>query len=162
MCMGLFGVRLRAISPVIAMIIIVAITLSIAFAVVGWLFGLWGGLAGGTPQISITNVRVDTNGNVELYIVNRGAGSDKALKVELIKGNDVKSQSQVKAIDKNAVGLTTDANKILTIQANARGWVTYEVSGLSLNPGDSVLVKVYLEKSGVYSLPVVVSPASAS
>ena len=152
--------KLRAISPVIAMIIIIAITLSIAFAVVGWLFGLWGGLAGGTPQISITNLKVyqkNNNAVIEFYIVNRGTGSDKILKVEVIKGNEVKSTSSA-SLDQNVVGLTTDQNGILTIQANARGWVTYSVSELTLNPGDSVLVKIYFEKSGVYSLPAVVSP----
>ena len=158
MDVGLFDVRLRAISPVIAMIIIVAITLSIAFAVVGWLFGLWGGLAGGTPQISITNLKVDKDGNVEFYIVNRGSGSDKILKVELVQGSTVKSADQVSNIDKNAVGLQKDNNNKLIIQANARGWVTYNV-GLQSNPGDSVLVKIYFEKSGVYSLPAVVSPS---
>jgi len=148
-CMGLFGVRLRAISPVIAMIIIVAITLSIAFAVVGWLFGLWGGLAGGTPQISITNIKVyqttqsgKTYAVVEFYVVNRGAGSDKILKVELIKGDKALSISQEESVT-----------------ANERKWVTAstEINEFSLNVGDSVLVKVYFEKSGVYSLPAVVS-----
>jgi len=126
------------------MIIIVAITLSIAFAVVGWLFGLWGGLAGGTPQISITNLKVYQKDNttlIEFYVVNRGAGSDKILKVELVKGSEVVSNT------------TTTI-----IEANERGWLTYNVTGLTLNPGDSVLVKIYFEKSGVYSLPAVVSP----
>ena len=142
----MFNIRLRAISPVIAMIIIVAITLSIAFAVVGWLFGLWGGLAGGTPQISITNLKVYQNNNtntavIEFYVVNRGSGSDKILKVELVKGNTVAS----------------DTNTTV-IEANARRWLTYNVTEVNLNPGDSVLVKIYFEKSGVYSLPAVVSP----
>ena len=103
-------------------------------------------------------MKVDKNGKVEFYIVNRGAGSDKILKVELVKGNTVKSADQVSNIDKNAVGLQKDNNNKLIIQANARGWVTYNV-GLQSNPGDSVLVKIYFEKSGVYSLPAVVSPS---
>ena len=160
--------RLRAISPVIAIIIIIAITLSIAFAVVGWLFGLWGGIAGGTPQISITNAKVyqvevkekaeeGKEGKtkyyavIELYIVNRGSGSDKVLIVELVKGSTVVSKS---------ANLETSV-----ISANMRTWVTYSIDitdkNLSLEPGDSVLVKLYFENSGVYSIPVVVSPSKS-
>ena len=146
----MYKMKVKAISPIIAIIIVVAITLAIAFAVVGWLFGLWSGIAGGTPQISITNVKVYmSNGNpvAELYIVNKGSGSDRILKAELIKGSNLVVDSTI----------FTD-----TITANFAGWVTITFNALSLNVGDSVIIKVYFEKSGVQTIPATVSPSPSS
>ena len=148
MHMELFSARLRAISPVIAMIIVVAITLAIAFAVVGWMFGLWSGLATGSPQISITNAKVYSNGThafVELYFINEGLESDQVLKVELIKE-----------------WKTADIKPEDWIKGNSRGWKTYIIeieNKFELKGGESVLVKVYMMKSGTLTIPVVASPA---
>jgi len=169
MHMELFSARLRAISPVIAMIIVVAITLAIAFAVVGWMFGLWSGLATGSPQISITNAKVYWLGDykekksyavVELYIVNEGLESDKILKIELIK--------DWKTI---ATELKEDEG---WIKGNSKTWVTYSISlgeriksnnrwiwkqPFKLFAGDNVLVRIYMMKSGTFTIPVVASPS---
>ena len=150
MHMELFSARLRAISPVIAMIIVVAITLAIAFAVVGWMFGLWSGLATGSPQISITNAKVYYNKTekvaiVELYFINEGLESDQVLKVELIKE-----------------WKTADTEASVWIEGNSKGWQTFTIDlkdKFELKGGDSVLVKVYMMKSGTLTIPVVASPA---
>ncbi|GBF09550.1 hypothetical protein apy_12750, partial [Aeropyrum pernix] len=44
----------RGISPVIATVIIVAVAIAISIAVAGWLFGLWGSFATGSPQIQVS------------------------------------------------------------------------------------------------------------
>jgi len=138
------------------MIVIVAITLAIAFAVVGWIFGLWGGLATGSPQISITNAKVYYKYNettkthyavVELYFINEGLESDRILKVELIKD---RGTAAIEPTGKDA-----------WINGNSEGWRTYSINitnRFKLFPGDSVLVKVYMMKSGTLSIPVVASP----
>ena len=149
------GLRLRAISPVIAMILVVAITLAVAFAVGGWVFGLWGGLAGGSPQISVTNAKVyakESKGKwyayVELYIVNKGLEADQLLKVEIISGQKALTIS-----------------KTTWIRGNTGVWITCSgelKGGMRLFVGDTVLVKVYMRKSGTFTIPVVVSPAPVS
>ena len=91
----MYKMKVKAISPIIAIIIVVAITLAIAFAVVGWLFGLWSGIAGGTPQIQITNAEalITNNGQdlvIRFYVINKGTGSDRVLQIRVSKGTESK------------------------------------------------------------------------
>ncbi len=148
---------MKAISPVIATVIIVAVAIAIAVAVVGWLMGLWSGLAGGTPQISITNVKVLTDGTVELYLVNSGSGSDKILRAELIHGTTVYTLNPSSSTEQCA---TIDANtNTVTIQANCRTWLTFApANAATLTAGDSVTIKLYFDKSGTQTIQAVVSP----
>ena len=128
----------KGISPVIATVIIVAVAIAISIAVAGWLFGLWGGFAGGTPQIQVSNVIVKSNGSVEMYIVNTGTGSDNILRVELNTGTQ-------------AITLTPNET---TISANFRGWITASPgTAQNLTPGQSVTVTIYFEKTGTQTIP---------
>lgn len=132
----------RAISPVIATVIIVAVAIAISIAVAGWLFGLWGGLASGTPQIQVSSVTVKTDGTTEIYIVNQGSGADEIIKIELNDGQ-------------NTYTLTPDRT---SIEANFKGWVTATPSPApSLTVGQSVTVKIYFQKSGTVTIPATVS-----
>jgi len=136
----------KGISPVIATVILVAVTLVIAVAIVGWLFGLWGGLAGGSPSIQITNQKLsisDTTATLEVYIRNTGGGSDKILKVELLYGDVTKEGSP-------------DAE---TIPANFAGWVKVTFTDVTLNAGDTVIIKIYFEKSGTQTFQVTAQAA---
>jgi len=129
----------KGISPVIATVIIVAVAIAISIAVAGWLFGLWSGLAGGTPQIQVSNAVVYKNGTVLLYVVNQGSGADTLLKVELNDGTTTYT-------------LTPD---IQTIDANFKGWITATpTQNVTFTPGQSVTVKLYFEKSGTITIPV--------
>jgi len=129
----------KGISPVIATVIIVAVAIAISIAVAGWLFGLWSGLAGGTPQIQVSNAIVQSNGTVLLYVVNQGSGADTLLRVELNTGDTT---------------VTLNPN-VTTIDANFKGWIQADpASTLDLNPGQSVTVKLYFEKSGTITIPV--------
>jgi len=144
----------RGIEPIIATVILVAVALIIAVAVVGYLMGLFGGLTGGNPQISVTNIVLKNTGRLEMYISNTGAGSDRLLKVEVIAGGLVGTASVI------SVGGTAYTTTAATISGNFKGWVTAD-TGLSsgLNPGDTVIVKLYFEKSGTQIINAVVSAA---
>lgn len=131
----------RGISPVIATVIIVAVAIAISIAVAGWLFGLWGGLASGTPQIQVSSVSVATDGTTTLYIVNQGSGADKILRIELNDGTNT---------------YTLTAN-VTDITANFKGWIgATPGTTITLNAGQSVTVKVYFEKSGTVTVPATV------
>ena len=131
----------KGISPVIATVIIVAVAIAISIAVAGWLFGLWSGLAGGSPQIQISSTTVYENGTVEMYIVNSGSGADKIIKVTLNTGSDT---------------YTLQPN-ITEIKANFKGWVkATPATALTLTPGQTVSITVTLEKSGDIPLQAVV------
>ncbi|GBF09549.1 hypothetical protein apy_12740, partial [Aeropyrum pernix] len=127
-----------------------AVAIAISIAVAGWLFGLWGSFATGSPQIQVSAAKVDTNGNVQVYIVNSGSGSDKIISAELI-------------VDNTSIPLTLLNNSSSEVPANSAGWYSgsADLSNVNVNAGDTVLIKIYFEKSGVISIPVVVSEGSS-
>ena len=155
--MRLPSIRLRAISPVIAMIIIVAITLSIAFAVVGWLFGIWGGLAGGTPQITITNVDgyidKDKNIRVRVYVMNKGTAGDEILELRIAhKGEEVAGKCKVFYKPPGA----EEETEITTINAGFSDWLTVKCERKG-EVGDSFMLKFFFKNSGVITVSGVIS-----
>jgi flagellin-like protein len=144
----------RGIEPIIATVILVAVALIIAVAVVGYLMGLFGGLTGGNPQITITNIALvlksgGQGGQLEMYISNTGAGSDRLLKVEVIANGSVIASTTP----------SSGSNAVTTINGNFKGWVTVGLTGNfgNVSPGDTVIVKLYFEKSGTQTINVVVS-----
>ena len=142
-------VRVRAISPVIAMIIIVAITLAIAFAVVGWLYGIWGGLAGETPQITITNVDgyiENNNIKVKVYMMNKGTAGDEILEVRIVHAGE-ETACEVKDENGNAVNV---------INAGFKGWLIIECNKAG-QVGDSFMVKFFFKNSGVLTVNGVIT-----
>jgi len=143
----------RGIEPIIATVILVAVALIIAVAVVGYLMGLFGGLTGGNPQIAVTNIALkksDSNKlTLEMYISNTGAGSDRLLKVEVLAGGSVIASATP----------GSGSNVIMTISGNLRTWVSTDLTGnfSNVSPGDTVIVKLYFEKSGTQTINVVVT-----
>ena len=134
----------RAISPVIATVIIVAVAIAISVAVAGWLFGLWGGLAGGNPQIQISYATVYSNGIVKVHIKNQGAGADKLIKAELIAGSTTYTLNQTSF---TPVDIGANADVDVTLSA-----------GTNFTAGQSVVLKLYFEKSGVQPITTTVQP----
>ncbi|MEM2288636.1 MAG: archaellin/type IV pilin N-terminal domain-containing protein [Sulfolobales archaeon] len=145
----------RGIEPIIATVILVAVALIIAVAVVGYLMGLFGGLAGGSPQISITSVSArqkEDNADdliFELYINNAGAGSDKLIRAEVIYGG-------------RTIRTNITEGKEINIPGNHRGWVKLEAVDVGASVGDTVILKLYFEKSGTHTINVVVNPSVTS
>ncbi len=139
--------RRSGISPVIATVILVAVTLVIAVAIIGWLMGLWSGLAGGSPAISITNQILYDDGTLKIYIRNTGGGSDVLTMAELLKGGQV----------------IATYNTPITINASQEGWetISFSLSSTTLNPGDKVIVKLYFKVSGTQQFEVTVVKASS-
>lgn len=145
----------KGISPVIATVIIVAVAIAISIAVAGWLFGLWGGLAGGTTQVQVSTATVYTNGTVRVYIVNSGSGADTLLKAEVSDGTNTYPVTW----DGTKSDFTVSGNQV-TIAANEKGWAIGSLSGYTADTftaGESVTLKLYFEKSGTVTVPVAVS-----
>ncbi|MCE4603086.1 MAG: type IV pilin [Desulfurococcales archaeon] len=150
----------RAISPVIATVIIVAVAIAISIAVAGWLFGLWGGFAGGTPQISVTNPTGSASGQyIQVYVTNDGSGSDELLQIDIIYGNQVYTISSGGSVEWPA---GTNTTLPATIEANSEGWMKISFSGAafagSVSPGDQLQVKLYFRESSTQQFPVTLGP----
>jgi len=161
----------RGIEPVIAAVILIAVAIVVAVAVVGWILGLWGGLAGGSPQITIPDAKLCSGTDTvyaAIYIRNAGSGSDRILTVMLDYGGDTYVASGIYSSPPNTVTpppllativgtntLTTPAER--TIPGNGVGWlyITFNVgSGKTISAGDQALIRITFEKSGTQSIPV--------
>ncbi len=156
----------KAISPVIATVIIVAVAIAISIAVAGWLFGLWGGFAGGTPQISVTNPTASVgNGTLRFYLVNSGSGSDVLLDIEIVTPNGTASVSAGDLTLQTDIDGNGTAQVPETVPANFEGWVevtwntqTPPTALTGVQAGDQVIVKLYFKNSSTQQLPVTLGP----
>jgi len=85
--------RFKGLEPLIAAIILIAVTLVIAIAVVAWLTGLFGTTVGGgesiviLPNASLTNKSSDSSWYWELNVSIRNTGSSPSTVVALYVAN---------------------------------------------------------------------------
>jgi len=133
----------KAISPIIATVILIAVTLAIGVAIAAWVMGLWGGM-GGTETLKIlpnSTLTVKSGGTVELKLTikNDGTRDAKVVGVEVVVGARVCKLS----------------NPFTTISTGAMvtGTATGTCSGLT--PGASYTVKVITEAGNVYQTMLV-------
>jgi flagellin-like protein len=134
----------KAISPIIATVILIAVTLAIGVAIAAWIMGIWGGM-GGTESLKIlpnSTLTVDNDRvTLQLTTKNEGSRDAKIVGVEVMVGA-------------GACKLTPD-NKLSIIRAGAMvtGTATGTCSGLT--PGASYTVRVITEAGNVYQTMLV-------
>ena len=77
--------RMRGISPVIATVIILAVTIAIAIAVVGWVMGLFRSSSKGSVQLIVMpDSYIDANsGNVSIHLKNKGSVTAEVVKITI-------------------------------------------------------------------------------
>jgi flagellin-like protein len=134
----------KAISPIIATVILIAVTLAIGVAIAAWIMGLWGGM-GGTETLKIlpnSTLTVSTNDTVDLKLTikNDGSRDAKVVGVEVVVGAKVCKLN-------NPFTTTISAGAMVT------GTATGTCSGLT--PGASYTVKVITEAGNVYQTMLV-------
>jgi len=131
----------RGISPVIATVILIAVTLAIGIAVAAWLMGVWGGLGGGEqlriyPESTLT-VRNNT-ATLELVVKNEGS-RDVVIRSVTVAGYPCN-------ITKTVVGVGKTETLTCTVKAQLAAGASYEV-------------KVYTEGGSVFSITLVARQA---
>ena len=140
---------MRGISPVIATVIILAVTVAIAVAVIGWITGLFGAATGGTEQLQImpdSYIKVNDSGTyIVLHIVNKG--SDATIyKVSVLSLGDA---------DLANAAVTGDAVKnndnTITIKAGGDATIIAEIPGANAVPGTSYTVKVFTKNGNMFT-----------
>ncbi|MEM4789126.1 MAG: archaellin/type IV pilin N-terminal domain-containing protein [Ignisphaera sp.] len=121
----------KGIEPIIAVVILVAITLVIAIGVIGWIMGWWGTF-GATETLKIyPDSKLYTDGTVNLHVANEGSASAVIFKVEIV------------GVGENTTTVTLAPGEETTINASVKG---------DLTPGARYVVKVYTKAGNVYSI----------
>ena len=131
----------KAISPILATVIIIAVTLVIAIGVIGWIMGIWGSF-GSTESLQIypdSNITITTSGaKLYLHVKNTGTATAVIKKIEIV------------GIATNTSGFSTNS-----IKPGEETWVSLSVgASTSYTAGTSYQVKVYTAAGNVYSAVV--------
>jgi flagellin-like protein len=136
----------KAISPVIATVILIAVTLAIGIAIAAWLMGIWGGL-GGTEALKVlptSELIVAQDGSLvslTLTIRNEGSKDAKLTAVQIEKGGEACKESVDQVI---RVGERVDVELV---------GQTFPCTDLV--PGATYTVKVFTEAGNVYQISLV-------
>ncbi|MEM0004377.1 MAG: archaellin/type IV pilin N-terminal domain-containing protein [Desulfurococcaceae archaeon] len=127
--------KLKGIEPIIAVVILVAVTLVIAIAVVGWIMGWWSAVGKPPESLKITPVslkKVDNAWNVTLYICNDGSAN-----------------ATVSGVTITGVGGANTISGNTTIPPGECGTIQASISG-GINPGVVYEVQVTTKAGNVY------------
>jgi flagellin-like protein len=138
----------RGIEPIIAVVILVAITLVIAIGVIGWIMGWWGTF-GATESLQFYPDSEIKDSTLYLHVKNTGSASAVIYKVE-VSGLGTGTVTTVS----NGYNIHTNGNDV-TVSAGGEGTILFNLPpGASPVAGANYLVKIYTRAGNVYSVTV--------
>ena len=123
----------KAISPILATVILIAVTLVIAIGVIGWIMGIWGTF-GATETIQVFPDSSISNSELTLHIKNTGTASAVIYRIEV-------------------VGLTTVTDVEETVSPGSEVTITVPITASAV-AGTTYQVKIYTRAGNVYSATV--------
>ena len=123
---------MRGIEPIIAVVILVAVTLVIAVGVIGWLMGWWGGMGQVESLVIHPDSKLYADGRVVLHVENKGSAAAVIYKVEIV-----------------GVG-SADINPAKTLSPGAEDTIRETVQGAQLVAGATYVVRVYTKAGNMY------------
>ena len=143
----------KGISPVIATIILIAITIVIAIAVAAWVFGLFKSYTGG-PAVTInaaqSSCKGGSPGSCSLVVSNQGGNSVS------IVGATVNGQTAIVAAASCALAsASTSASAIVTVSAGAVA--TAYVCGVTFTAGQTLTITLQLNTGSTVTTTIVAS-----
>jgi flagellin-like protein len=131
---------MRGIEPIIAVVILVAVTLVIAIGVIGWLMGWWGTLGTVESLQLMGDSKLYDDGSVELHVVNKGSAAAVVYKIEIV------------GLGSTSVDTTLIPGADTTITANN------VASGIVV--GASYNIKIYTKAGNTYQITLVAEKKS--
>jgi len=137
----------RGIEPIIAVVILVAITLVIAIGVIGWIMGWWGTF-GATESLQFYPDSYIQGSTLYLHLKNTGSASAVIYKVE-VSGLGTGTVTTVS----NSNNIHTSGNDV-TVSPGGEGTILFSIPGASPVAGANYLVKIYTRAGNVYSVTV--------
>jgi len=132
----------KGIEPIIATIIIVAVTLVIAIAVIGWIMGWWAIFTAGGEQLQILPTSELKTNTITLYIANRGSADASIVKIEIV--------------GVGTCSLDRDARTTVTKGATGEEITCTPPQG-KITPGATYTIRVYTAAGNVYSINLIAS-----
>jgi len=78
----------KAISPILATVILIAVTLVIAIGVIGWIMGVWGSIGGPSESLVVTGGYTNCTDNkrkliINFTVTNKGTADANIIRVEV-------------------------------------------------------------------------------
>ena len=123
----------KALSPVVASIILIAVTVAVSVVVAAWMGGMTIGLMGSAEQVSVTNVAYPNENTISVMVQNAG-GAQASITSAFINGMQTAAFTAVPVGKSSSVTMTF-------IPANTT------ITGLfPLNPGTSYTIKLLTAK----------------
>jgi len=146
----------KAISPILATVILIAVTLVIAIGVIGWIMGIWGSLGGPSESLVVTGGGTGVGKDGKLYfsltIVNKGSGTAKLSRIEVsgIGSTTTYCGSGVTEVDQCS-SLTTPLDQVEIPPGRSDTILTAVGQGYTCVAGATYNVNVYTQAGNVYS-----------
>ena len=144
--------NMKAISPVIATVIIVAVAIAISIAVALWITGLTSSFTG-VEKLEVVNAYApDTS---KIYIVVKNTGTKTATIDQVFINN--------KPLDTNNIKYYTSTNPINPETLNEGDWQAFNTNGVPVSPGQYIALKLDIRTRGYTSgqtLSIVIHTAS--
>jgi len=139
---------MRGIEPIIAVVILVAVTLVIAIGVIGWIMGWWGTM-GATESLQFypdSNITTGASPILYLHLKNTGSASAVIYKIEISGVTTITTPA--------AGGAGTDVATLAPGQETTLSISINLPTGTSVTAGSNYVVKVYTRAGNVYSWTV--------
>lgn len=129
------------ISPVLATVIIIAVTLVIAIGVIGWIMGIWGSF-GTTESLQILpDSKLYSNGTIKIHVKNTGSATAIVTGAEVV-----------------GVGEVTISSQDTTIAPGENIIISGTVDG-QITAGARYTIKIYTDAGNVYSTNIIAEEA---
>jgi flagellin-like protein len=126
-----FRKNAKALSPVVASIILIAVTVAVSVVVAAWMGGMTIGLMGSAEQVSITNVAIPDATQIQVMVQNAG-GTQSSITNAFINGVAMAPATAEPVAKSSSVTMTfTVANSTTTFP---------------LSPGTSYTIKLITAK----------------
>ncbi|MEM4615298.1 MAG: archaellin/type IV pilin N-terminal domain-containing protein [Desulfurococcaceae archaeon] len=136
--------RYKGIEPIIAVVILVAVTLVIAIGVIGWIMGWWGTF-GATESIRVYPDSYITDNTLYLHIKNEGSAAAVIYKIE-VSGLGTANITSTNDLD-------TPSGGEVKVDPGAEGWITCSL-GTAAVAGTRYQVTIYTRAGNVISATV--------
>jgi len=144
--------KMSGIEPIIAVVILVAVTLVIAIGVIGWLMGWWGGMGQVETLVIHPDSKLYANGKIELHVENKGTAAAVIYKVEVVGVKDTTTFT-----------FDNTQDSVITLAPGSDIVFTAGIGEDLLTAGASYVVRVYTKAGNMYpvTLRAEVPPSSS-